>query len=97
MSGMSYEDAWDSTPAELAVVIPSWYKARAVSAWLDGQYVLAAVACAFSKNAKYPENPLDALDNMVDPDMELTEEEAEYWRKKLMAGYGRLGVVSEDE
>ena len=95
MSGMSYEDAWDSTPAELTVVISSWYKARTVSAWIDGQYVLSAIACAFSKNVKYPENPLDVLDNMVDPNMELTEEEAEYWRKKIMSGYGRLG--SEDE
>lgn len=93
---MSGEDAWDSTPAEIVAVVTAWYRAKAVTAWLNGQYVAAAIGAAFSKNAKYPENPLDALDSMVDPDMELTEEEAEYWRKKIMGDYGRLLPTDEE-
>lgn len=98
MCGISYEDAWDATPHELTVAVSSWHKGRLVSAWLDGQYVMAAIGCAFSKSAKYPENPLEALENMVDPDMEVTEEQAEYYRKLVMSNYARLGnIASEDE
>lgn len=93
---MSYEDAWDATPAEISVVVTAWFKARTMDAWLHGQYVAAAIGVAFSKNAKYPENPLETMNNMVDPDMELTEEEQDYWRKKLMSGFGRL-ERNEDE
>lgn len=91
MCGMSYEDAWDATPVELQVVTTAWYKAGAVTAWLHGQYVAAAIGVSFSKGAKYPENPLDTFENYVDPDMVLTEDEMEYWRKRIMGGFGRLG------
>lgn len=95
MCGMSLEDAWDATPAEITSTVSAWYKARAVTAWLHGQYVAAAIGVAFSKGAKYPDNPLEAMENAVDPDMELTEEEAEYWRKKLMSNIGRI-IPNED-
>lgn len=87
MTGMSYEDAWDATPKELGVVSRAWHKAVAVKAWTNGIYVASAIGMSFSKNAKYPENPLVELENEVDPDMELTEEEQEYWRKRLMANF----------
>lgn len=97
MCGLSYEDAWDATPVEISLVVESWYKARTVSAWLDGQYVLAAIGCSFSKSGRYPDNPLDAIENMVDPDMVLTEEEEEYYRKLLMGNLGRMFKNNEEE
>jgi len=97
MCGMSYEDAWDATPDELTTVVNAWYKGVAVTAWVNGQYVAAAIGVSFSKNAKYPENPLDAFDKYVDPNMEVTEEQAEYYRKLIMGNYARLGNPKEDE
>ena len=97
MCGLSCEDAWDATPAELHICIEAWYKAQAFSAWISGQYVAVAIGTAFSRNVKYPENPLDAFENMVDPDMEVTEEQAEYYRKLIMGSYARLGKPNEDE
>ena len=96
MCGMSYEDAWDATPKEISETVSAWYKAQTVTAWIHGQYVAAAIGVAFSSNAKYPDNPLDVIDHMVDPDMELTEEEAEYWRKKIMGDYGRMTPPHEE-
>ena len=90
MTGLSYEDAWDATPKELGVVTRAWHKAVAVSAWTNGVYFAAAIGVSFSKNAKYPENPLVEFENEVDPDMELTEEEQEYWRKRLMANFDQF-------
>ena len=98
MCGMTYEDAWDATPTEIQICVSSWYKAQAVTAWISGQYVAAAIGVCFSKGAKYPDNPLDAMDNMVDPDMEVTEEQAEYYRKLIMGSYARFGSHhNEDE
>lgn len=98
MCGMSYEDAWDATPKEILAVVESWHKARLVTAWMNGQYVLAAIGCSFSKSAHYPESPLDAIENMVDPDMEVSEEEAEYYRKLFMSSLGRtFKKNNEDE
>lgn len=97
MCGMPYEDAWNATPAEIQVVVTAWYKAQTLSAWISGQYVAAAIGVSFSKNAKYPNNPLDEFNNAIDPDMELTDEEAEYWRKKLMSNLGSLGDILEDK
>lgn len=94
MCGMTYEDAWEATPAEIQVVVTAWYKARAVGAWIHGQYVAAAVGCCFSKNAKYPDNPLEAFDNYVDPDMAVTEEQAEYYRKLIMGNFAKLGEIN---
>jgi len=91
MCGMTYEDAWDATPAEIQVVTSAWYKAKAVTGWINGEYVAAAIAVCFSKNAKYPDNPLDAIDSYVDPDMEVTEEQAEYYRKLIMGNFAKLG------
>ena len=96
MCGMTYEDAWDATPKEIQVCVSAWYRAQAMSAWISGQYVAAAIGVCFSKGMKYPDNPLDAIENMVDPDMEVTEEQAEYYRKLIMGSYARFGNPKED-
>lgn len=52
--------------------------------WLTGAYVKMAVAGFLDKRNKYPDNPLEEKQVIVE-DMELTEEEKEMWREKLFA------------
>lgn len=53
-------------------------------AWMTGAFMQHAIAAAFSKKAKYPESPLKEKEVVVE-DMELTEEEKEEWRKRLLS------------
>lgn len=57
-------------------------------AWMNGLYIRAAVASAFSKKAQYPENPLEQ--KVIVEDMELTEEEKEKYRKSFVERLQRM-------
>lgn len=62
--GVDYQLFWTLTPRKLEPFIKAAklridekYKAINYSAWLSGMYVRSAIASAFNKNAKYPEQP----------------------------------------
>jgi len=59
-----------------------------VQAWLTGYYVMHAIGVCFSKNRKYPKNPLEEV--RIDNDMVLTEEEQVEWTKKMFQGFESL-------
>lgn len=75
--GMSYETYLHSTPADInrrykvyLENLKNEYEARSrfvkLQSWLTGSYFLAALGCAFDKNARYPENPLVLEENSVE-------------------------------
>lgn len=89
MSGMSYEDAWDATPREAEVMISAYHKRMSHEAWLHGMYVMAAIGSCLSTKTHYPDNP-SVEETIVDPDMDLTEEEKEYYRKLFHKRMGEM-------
>lgn len=60
-------------------------------AWISGYYVMRGVAHIMSKKNKYPDNPLK-VEEVVVEDMELTEEEKEFYTDKL---FGKLMAMKE--
>lgn len=65
-----------------------WEKAEYES-WLSGWYVLNAIGTAFGKHHKYPENPMKQKQVVVE-NMELTEEEADEYRKQFIKRLQRM-------
>lgn len=59
-------------------------------AWLTGYFNQFAIGASISKKIKYPSNPLEEK-NVIVEDMELTEDEKIIWRNKL---FGRLKKMS---
>lgn len=58
-------------------------------AWLNGWFVMNAIACSFSKKHKYPKNPLQQEQVVVD-DMVLTEDEKDYYREQFVKRLQRM-------
>lgn len=59
------------------------------NAWMNGWYVMNAIACSLNKKHKYPENPLKKKQIIVD-DMELTEEEKDNYRMQFLKRLQRM-------
>lgn len=65
-----------------------WEKAEYQS-WLNGWYTLNAIACSFSRKHKYPKNPMEQEQVIVE-DMVLTEDEKDYYRDKFVKRLQRM-------
>ena len=79
--GISCSEFWKMTPKEMNVykkIQEDKEREKAVmqdiSAWMNGLYVLNAISCVVSKDAKYPETHMIVGDFN---EHELTEEEVE--------------------
>lgn len=59
-------------------------------AWMNGYYVMYATGANFSKKIKYPENPTEEKQIVVE-DMELTEEEKTEWKNKIFGKLHKMG------
>lgn len=59
------------------------------NAWMNGWYVMNAIACSLNKKCKYPENPLIKQQTIVD-EMELTEEEKDKYRMNFLKRLERM-------
>lgn len=77
--GVSISDFWTMSPKTLLIYKEAKdkeYQERSrvadLSAWMDGAYVLKAIGCVLSKDAKYPEKPI-----FFSEKSELSEEEIE--------------------
>ena len=57
-----------------------WERAE-YQAWLTGHYVTYSIGVNISKKVKYPKNPMEQ-EVIVVEDMELTDEEREYYTQK---------------
>lgn len=65
-SGISPKDFYHMTARDIQLCVEAYLdnleresKKTEYSAWLTGMYVSHAIGCNFSRNAKYPPNPLD--------------------------------------
>lgn len=64
--GVGYKDFWELTPKKLQPFVKAKeqeieLRTKMVNyeAWLNGLYIRQAIASIFSKNGKYPEQPID--------------------------------------
>lgn len=58
-------------------------------AWLNGYYNMQAIGTYFSRKVKYPQNPLNREQVVVD-DMDLTEEEKDFYRDQFVKRLQRM-------
>lgn len=76
-----------------------WERAE-YQAWLTGYYTMYAIGTNFSKKIKYPKNPMQE-EQVVVEDMEITEEEADHYReefvKRLLRMEDRFNKSKEKE
>lgn len=95
------------TPAAVKRQIEAFSKQRKnewerseYESWLNGWYVMNAIACSFSKKHKYPKNPMEQ-EKVVVEDMVLTEEEKDDYRnafvKRLLRMEKRFNEAKERE
>ena len=95
-AGLSERDFIHMTPASIRRHIDAFWKRRKnewekteYESWLSGWYVLNAIGTAFGKHHKYPENPMKQTQVVVE-DLELTEEEADEYRKQFIKRLQRM-------
>lgn len=58
-------------------------------AWLTGHYTMYAIGVHISKKIKYPKNPMEQ-EVIVIEDMEITDEEREYYTQKWFEKLQRM-------
>lgn len=73
LCGMTEKEFRHSTLSEINLRLKRYkeekeYKAKEIEhqAWLSGVFVMNAINCCFSKNAKYPENPLAKINGSIE-------------------------------
>lgn len=84
------------TPAAIRRRIDAFWKQKKndwerseYESWLNGWYVMNAIACSFSRKHKYPQNPLKQ-ETVVVEDMVLTESEKDYYRDEFVKRLQRM-------
>ena len=101
-SGVDYRLFWHLNPTKLKpffeadkIKLKNRMSEIETSAYVNGIYVARAVGACFSKGSKYPEKPLGIFDFDKREQKELTEEEIELAREKLIANLQLMQVNFE--
>ena len=78
------------TPAAVKRQIEAFSKQRKnewerseYESWLNGWYVMNAIACSFSKKHKYPKNPMEQ-EKVIRDDLDYTEEQKDLYTKQFV-------------
>lgn len=90
---MPYETFWHLNPKKLEPFRSAYQKKADISnynAWLNGIYVLKAIAACFGNNSKYPSEPYKTVESKAkDDDPEINEKQANaemrMWAAQLKA------------
>ena len=105
--GITEKRFFKMTPAAIKRQIKAFWEQKKndwerseYESWVSGWYVMNAIACCISKKHKYPKNPMEQKQLVVE-DMVLTEEEKDYYRdqfvKRLQRMENRFNKAKERE
>lgn len=88
--GVDYKLFWRLNPTKLKAFNQAYQfsfdrrmQEAEMTAYMNGLYVVKAIACTFGKS-KYPEKPIGLLKTDKKEDVELTEEDIQAQRDKLV-------------
>ena len=102
LMGMTEELFWQSNPKRMKTYIDAYKERQLIqdnNNWSLGLYIKAAIASAMDKHNKYPEKSFlqEAEDNRVVERKDLTEDETELARRRMMMQMGLPKALLDEE
>lgn len=96
--GMTEEYFWESNPRKMKPYIEAYKQKELLNDtnnWMLGQYIRSAIASSLDKKNKYPEKPhlQEIEDNRIIDGSQMSEEEQELARQRIMKSMGFKGMV----